>query len=195
VARKSRTRNLVLEALIDLIDAGDPKPTPRAVAERAEVAVRTMYNHFRLDELFVAAADRQVSRYGPLITIVPPSGPLGTRVTLIIRQRRHLFETVGPVLRASYARIPTSPELSEVLDRQRALLRLQLARTLGPEIQSHTTSARVVLSTLEALAGWQAWSTLRFACAHSARQAEQFMVFTISQVLGGVNPPRTRGSG
>ncbi len=184
VARGSHTRDQILEALIDLIDAGNPSPTSRLVAERAHVAVRTVYNHFSpLDELFVAAADRQVSRYGSVITIVPPSGPLEPRIKVITRQRRHLFEAVGPVLRASSGRVPTSVELTEILDRQSHLLRFQLARTLGPEIRAPGTPARTVLDNLEALTGWQSWSSLRFAIGYSAPRAEQSMLFTMARVL------------
>ncbi len=184
VARGSHTRDVLLEAMIALIDAGNPSPTGRLVAGRADVAVRTVYNHFpRLDDLFIAAADRQVSRYGSLITIIPPVGPAEPRIRVITGQRRRLFEAVGPVLRASSARVPTSPQLIEVLDRQRHLLRFQLARTLGPEIRRHETPVRMVLGTLEALAGWQSWSSLRFSGGHSAAQAERIMHFAIARLL------------
>ena len=185
-----------LEAMIALIDAGNPSPTGRLVAERAGVAVRTVYNHFpRLDDVFIAAADRQVSRYGSLITIIPPVGPAEPRIRVITGQRRRLFEAVGPVLRASSARVPTSPELIEVLDRQRHLLRFQLARTLGPEIRRHETPVRMVLGTLEALAGWQSWSSLRFGAGHSAAQAERIMHFGHRPtVCADVSSRRTRAS-
>ena len=84
------------------------------------------------------------------------------------------------MLRASSGRVPTSPELTEILDRQRHLLRFQLARTLGPEIRALGTPARTVLDNLEALTGWQSWSSLRFAFGYSAPQAEQSMLFTMA---------------
>ena len=185
VARGIRTRSLLMDAVIELIDGGSPTPTAREVAERAGVAVRTLYHHFgQLDLLFTGAADRQVSHYCSLVTTLPPHGPLEVRITVLARQRRLLFEAIGPVLQASSARMPATAALTDVLDRQRTLLRRQLARTLEPEIASRQPGSPMLLDTLTAVAGWQHWATLRGDSGHSAAQAEQAVVFTLMRVLG-----------
>lgn len=205
VARGSRTRALMLDSMIDLIDAGDPTPTAREVAERAGVAVRTLYHHFGcLDRLFTGAADRQVSHYRYLVTSVPPHGPLEVRIRALARQRRLLFEAIGPVLQASSARTPASTALTDVLDGQRSLLRQQLARTLEPELATLRPGPAMLLEALTTVSGWQHWAALRGESGHSAAQAEQAVVFTLLRILGSpvatavgsvtVSPAPTRGS-
>ncbi len=183
--RGSRTRSGMMDAVIELIDAGNPAPTARDVAEQAGVAVRTLYHHFRhLDDLFTRAADRQVTRHRSLITAVPPRGPLEFRVGVLARQRRQLFEAVGPVLQASYARVPLGAALTAVLDGQRGALRQQLDRTLAPELAAQGPLGPVLLDTLNANTGWQCWSMQRFELGHSAAQTERIMVFTVTRLLG-----------
>jgi TetR/AcrR family transcriptional regulator of autoinduction and epiphytic fitness len=182
--RAGRTRTLLIDALIDLIGEGNPSPTARQVVEQAKVTRRTLYHHFSgLDELFAGAAGRQASQHRSLITIVPPHGPVETRVKIIVRQRRHLFEAIGPVLQATYARMPASPDLTDVLDGQRKLLRFQLVRTLAPEIDGGGSKVPVMLATLDAVTGWQAWTTLRGEAGHSASQAEQILRVMIAGIL------------
>ena len=46
LARSQRTRAAVIDALVALCVEGDPSPTALRVAERAGVALRTVYGHF-----------------------------------------------------------------------------------------------------------------------------------------------------
>jgi TetR/AcrR family transcriptional regulator, regulator of autoinduction and epiphytic fitness len=174
-----------MDAVIELIDAGNPDPTARQVAQRADVAVRTVFHHFDgLGDLYYRAADRHVARFRSWIAVVPPRGPLEFRIVVIVRQRRRLFETIGPLLAASYGRVPATSALTGVLDGHRRVLRQQLATTLAPEIDSLGNLDTVLLDVLEAVSGWPQWSTLRFEARHSATQAERVMVFLVARVLG-----------
>ena len=185
VARGSRTRDALMDAVIQLIDAGHPTPTARQVAERTGVSVRTLYHHFgHLEALWTAAVERQLSHHRSLITAIPHRGPIGERIRILAHQRRRLFDVVGPVLRASEVRVPPSAALVDVLEHQRAILRDQVARTLAPELVVRGPEAPVVLDTLEAVTGWQHWNTLRCSFGYSAAQAERTVVFTVAQVLG-----------
>ncbi len=181
LARGLRTRNSIVEAMIELIESGNPRPTSREVADRAGVSVRVLFHHFEhVPGLYRRAVERQSSRSRSLIGIIPPNGPLDARIRAICRQRRQLFEAIGPVLRASEARDPGLPGgLSDL----RALLRQQLAVSLRPEILSHGGDAPLLLETLDLAAGWQNWTALRFEAGRSASQAEQVMVYTVTVLL------------
>jgi len=184
VARGIRTRSSIIEAMIDLIVEGHTEPTSRQVAQRAGVSVRLVFHHFGgLHQLFTSAAAHQASRSLSLIAILPPHGPPETRIVLICRQRRQLFEANAPLLRAAYARSPASTALTEALAGHRTLLRRQLDVTLGPEIDARGPQAPVVLDALDVAAGWRSWSALRFDAGHSAASAEQIMVFSVSRLL------------
>jgi AcrR family transcriptional regulator len=184
VARGIRTRSSIIEAMIDLIVEGNAEPTSRQVAHRAGVSVRLVFHHFGdLHHLFTSAAAHQASRSLELIGLLPPHGPVETRILLVCRQRRRLFEANAPVLRASYARSPASNAVTESLADQRIQLRRQLVITLGPEIDARGSLAPIVLDALDVAAGWHSWSALRFDAGHSAASAEQIVVFSVSRLL------------
>jgi len=184
VARGIRTRSSIVEAVIDLIVEGHAAPTSRQVAHRAGVSVRLVFHHFGdLHHLFSSAAAHQASRSLGLIGILPPRGPVKTRILLICRQRRQLFEANAPLLRTSYAGSPASTALAESLAGHRTLLRRQLDVTLAPEIDARGSEAPVVLDALDVATSWNSWSALRFDGGRSAAEAEQIMVFSVSRLL------------
>lgn len=184
MARGSRTRSFLLDATIDLIEGGNPNPGARQVAAHAGVSDRLIFHHFdNLDHLFTMAVERKASQFSALTTVIPARGPVDVRIRVIARQRRRLFEAVGPVFRASYARLPATAALTKVLTDQRRLLRHQLEVILRPEIAACGAEAPEALETLHVVTGWPCWSSLRFESGHSATQAERITVFTVGRVL------------
>jgi AcrR family transcriptional regulator len=184
LARGKRTRTIIADALIDLIDAGNPHPTTRQVAARAGVSLRTVFHHFNhVEILFRSAAGLHLSRHRRLVAAIPPHGPIESRIRATCHQRRELFEVIGPVLRVAYARAHGSPGLNAVLGQHRSRLRRQLAVTLGPELSARGRQAKALLDTLELTTSWQSWSALRFEAGHSASSAEQFMAFAVTRLL------------
>ncbi len=184
LARGIRTRTIIADALIDLIDNGNPYPSTKLVAARAGVAVRTVYNHFGdVEILFRSAAGLHLARHRSMVADISPGGPVVARIGAICHQRRQLFEAIGPVLRVAHARAQGSPSLDEILIQHRSRLRRQVARTLEPELAARGSQARVVLDAVELATGWQSWSALRFEAGHSATLAEQFMVFAVVKLL------------
>ncbi len=193
VERGRRTRTQIIEATIDLIEAGNPRPTSRQVAGQAGVSVRLVFHHFRrLAVLMRLAAEVQTARHRDCITMIPPGGPLPARVGAICRQRRTLFEATGPVIRAAQRSEPMSPRLEDLLAGQRALLRRQLATTLRPEIDAYDGGAERLLDVLEHTTGWQFWSSLRLEAGLSAPAAEQAMAATVIELLPRPRRPAGR---
>src|SRR3954447_22420453 len=78
-ARAQRTRDSVVDAVLDLVATGQTRPTAREIADAAGISVRSVYVHFDdLDDLFRAAADRHFPRprSPPLRAdgVAPPAG-------------------------------------------------------------------------------------------------------------------------
>jgi AcrR family transcriptional regulator len=181
VARGERTRTSIVEATISLIESGNPQPTSREVAIKAGVSVRLLFHHFEhVQMLYLGAAELQSSRTRSLIGIIPPYGPVGFRVATICHQRRQLFETITPVLRAALAR---TGNCTDPLADRRALLRHQLMVGLRPEILARGKNAPVLLESLDVAAGWQSWISLRVEARRSANEAERVMAYTIAGLL------------
>ena len=88
VARGERTRRALAEAMIVLIEEGDPLPTARRVAESAGVSLRLVFHHFDdLESILRAAVEIQEERHWRPIRPVAPTLPVHERVARVVRQR------------------------------------------------------------------------------------------------------------
>jgi TetR/AcrR family transcriptional regulator, regulator of autoinduction and epiphytic fitness len=184
LARGVHTRMTIVQAAVTLIDSGDNHPATSDVATRAGVSLRTVFRHFGdVEGLFCEVAYRQASRYQDLIPLLPPNGPVATRILATCRQRRQLFEVIGPVLRVAQDKTEGSPRFNQALAQHRARLLGQLTRTLGPEIDAHGSEVEVRLETLTVATGWRQWNMLRLDIGHSASSAERLLAFTVTCIL------------
>ena len=78
-ARAMRTRDLIVDATIALVDEGELRPTAPRVAERAGVSVRSVFQHFAdVEGLYAAVGDRVAERLQSLVLVVDPSAPVGS---------------------------------------------------------------------------------------------------------------------
>ena len=63
LVRDRRTRQALVQATLDLIQAGDIEPVSSAIATIAGVSSRTLHQHFiTLSDLYAASFDQAVSR-------------------------------------------------------------------------------------------------------------------------------------
>ena len=94
-ARKARTRQAIVSALLELLDEGVPEPTAAQIAERAGVAVRSIAQHFRTrEQLMLAIASQHVVRL-PDVPKKAPEGPLAPRLEVFVNGRVHELESSG----------------------------------------------------------------------------------------------------
>src|ERR1700723_1372281 len=81
LARSTRTRHAVVDALLDLLGEGDLRPTAARIAERAGVSLRLVFHHFDdLEAIYSELADRQAERVKPLTTPISSTTPFARRV-------------------------------------------------------------------------------------------------------------------
>src|SRR3954468_19451089 len=97
-ARADRTHRALMEAMLALLDGGDLRPTSAAIAERAGVSERTLFQHFPDREaLFRGAALPKAGRIGPLVEPLPgPEAPTDERLRAFVAQRALVLERVSP---------------------------------------------------------------------------------------------------
>jgi AcrR family transcriptional regulator len=170
--------------MIELIGDGISNPTVHQVARQAGVSDRLIFNYFDdLEDLFCQATELQAARHRSIVAAIPPNGPVAPRILGISRQRRELFEVIGPVLRVAYSRSQASPNLKAVLAHHRVMLRQQLTVTFRPEITARGGQAQIVLEVVDLATGWQNWNALRFDAGHTAPSAEKIMVFAVTTML------------
>lgn len=188
-ARRHRSRDLVVEALLELLDEGVVRPTAQQVAERSGVSLRSIFRIFDdVETLHAAAATQQLSRVRHLFVDVAAVGTVVERVTAMVAINARLYESVAPVRRAALRAAPESAPLRDQLARVRGWLRSEIERVFAAELADgeHESTA----SLLEVLMSFEAWDQLRMAQGLSATRAAEVVA---DGALGLLRTPPASG--
>jgi len=169
VQRSERSREAIVQAMLDLIGEGTLSPTAQQVAERADVGVRTVFRHFSdMDTLFATMNERLTEEVETLFVDKVQTGPRAERLDALVGRRRELFEKLAPFLRSSALQRARSAFLQTQHDRNVRSLRRDLRRWL-PELES---AAPEIADGLEMVLSFEAFSRLRSDQRLSARRAQ-----------------------
>ncbi len=153
-ARRHRSRDLAVDALLDLLNEGVARPTAQLVAERSGVSLRSIFRIFDdVETLHTEAAARQLERNRHLYVEVPAVGTLAERITAIVDQHDRLYEGVAPVRRAALRAAPDSAALRDQLALARAWVRAEIDRVFALELKRRDG----VLPALEVALSFEAW--------------------------------------
>jgi AcrR family transcriptional regulator len=184
VRRGAENRAALVEALVALYEEGELTPTATQIAQRAGVAVRSVYGHFGdVETLAAEVVERQVHVHGGLMDATPIAGALAQRVEQLVARRAELFEAVAPVRRAGMLHAHHSETIAANLRRLARRLRAQVAQTFASEIEGvGRARAAEVLDAADLLLSWEAWERLRAqqGCSPArARRALEVAVFRL----------------
>jgi len=185
-ARSERSRIVVADAMLALIDHGALRPTAAQIADAAGVSLRLVHHHFRDREaLFAAAAERQNQRMSRMVAPLDAGQPFPFRLGAFAKNRSSLLERITPVRRAALAEAVTSAFLSQSLGAFRKLKRQQTVALFATELAAisarHRGDTRAALC---AATSWSAWEELRSYQALSLVQSRRVLRRTIAQLLG-----------
>jgi TetR/AcrR family transcriptional regulator of autoinduction and epiphytic fitness len=180
-ARAERSRAAVVEALLELLDAGDVRPTAERIAARAGVSERTVFQHFRDREaLFEAAARRQYERVVPTLRPVSRELPLERRIAEFAAQRARLYETVSGVRRGAVLMEHESAAVAGRLQAVRRAKAEEVERVFAAELRDRPAAVRQAFA---AACAWTSWQGLRFHQGLSASEAEEAMKAALTGLL------------
>ncbi|HEY1356732.1 MAG TPA: TetR/AcrR family transcriptional regulator [Thermoleophilaceae bacterium] len=180
--RAERTRDAVVDALLELLDEGDVRPTAERIAERAGVSERSVFQHFGDREaLFEAAAQRQYERIVPTLRPVDPALPLAERIDEFTAQRARLYEKVSGVRRGAILIEHESATVADRLQRVRRAKVREVEKVFAAELAGRDQAVR---DALTAACAWTSWQSLRFHQGLSAARAREAMRAAIRGLLG-----------
>jgi TetR/AcrR family transcriptional regulator, regulator of autoinduction and epiphytic fitness len=176
----------VVEALIALLEEGDVQPTTAAIAARAGVAERTIFQHFPdRDALFLAVGERQRERLTDMWEPLARTGPFEERLDAFVDQRARILEVVTPVRRGALLMEPFSDAVSEGLGGFRKLKRREAERVFELELERLPAAERAtVAAALGAAVSWSAWEELRRHQGLSVQRARSAMRRAVAALLG-----------
>ena len=169
VQRSERSREAIVQAMLDLIGEGIASPTAQQVALRADVGVRTVFRHFSdMDTLFSKMNERLTDEVDALFVGDVQTGSLAERIDRLIDHRLQIFERLAPYLRSSAIQRARSSFLESQHDRNIRTFRQDLRRWL-PELESAPAE---MVEGLEMLLSFEAFDRLRSDQRLGMRRAE-----------------------
>jgi AcrR family transcriptional regulator len=188
LARTARSRLAICEACLDLIQEGVLQPSADAIAERAGLSRRSIFNHFAdLAELYDAVFEVGVQRCAPLLEEIPDDGPVGPRVERLAEVRSRFLEATAPFTRALSAQALMGPGAEQALRVSKGALRLhrrEVERLFGRELAGLPDAERDdVLEALSAAMAPLLWEHLRRSRGHAVARARAVMQRTLVAIL------------
>jgi AcrR family transcriptional regulator len=181
-ARRHRGRDLAVDALLDLLNEGVPRPTAQQVAERSGVSLRSIFRIFDdVQSLHMAASERQMSRVRHLFVDIVATGTLEERVQATVATTSRIYESVAPIRRAALRAAPESATLQLQLDRARGWLRAEIDRVFAEELDRFADPDRA--AAVEANLSFETWDQLRTGQGRSAARAAATISLTVLALL------------
>lgn len=184
VVQGTRIRQTLMQATLDLIQAGDNQPSPLAIVAIAGVAKQDLFRLFRtVDDLYAAAFDLAVSRTFDHEGRVDAEAPLPSRIELLVSDRVQVFEEWLPVWHFAKRLQGAAPALGARIGALRKMLRERLAEWFATELAALEPRTRdVVLDSLDDAFGLDSWLKLRQRPRLSAGRASQTWRFAAQTV-------------
>jgi AcrR family transcriptional regulator len=172
-AALDETRRRILQATVQLhAERGVTSTTFAMIAERADVAVPTVYNHFPTRADLIAACTGHIS------TQAPPLGPqifqdaldMEARLRALVRALFAYYSYRAPWLRWGVHEAVFVPELASLLERASDGRRQLIALALEPAFGKRTPPGLQALC--EVLLDFSAWQQLTTDPSLSSERAE-----------------------
>jgi TetR/AcrR family transcriptional regulator of autoinduction and epiphytic fitness len=185
VRRGAENRTALVEALVSLYEEGELEPTAAQIAQRAGVAVRSVYGHFGdVETLAAEVSERQWNVHRRLMDAEPIAGTMSERVDELVSRRAALFEAVAPVRRAALLHAHRSATIAANLHRLAQRLRAQVAKTFAPELDIvGRARTNQLLDAADLLLAWESWERLRTQQGCTPARARQVLSTALIRLL------------
>jgi len=191
--RSERTRQLIIEAFLELLTLTGRTPTASQIAERAGYSVRSIFERFSdLGALSLATADHAIAVGQSEATAHDVDGDRPTRIRSHVKIRALACEKWLPLW---HAMLETQDEVTELKTRivQVRLANLERLKLMyGPEFETLPEAEREqLLFALGALTSIESWNQMRDVYGLSIEAAQGVWRAAIDRLL----PPTPRAVG
>jgi AcrR family transcriptional regulator len=155
--RSERSRHLIIEAIIELVDEGFLIPTAQQVAERAGVGIRSVFRHFDdMDSIFETANNIIFESVKPLFVGGDRSGTLEVRILHATEQLTTGYESTRNFFLSGKVRMWNTPIVQKNYHLNQRRLQKELEDWI-PEILELTEQGK---QSAYALASFDYWHHL-----------------------------------
>jgi TetR/AcrR family transcriptional regulator, regulator of autoinduction and epiphytic fitness len=184
--RSDKTRQLIVDAWLSLVEEGQVEPTAQAVADRADVGRRTVFMHFQdLDSLQQRAAELHLHRIANLLVLPEAIGDFEDRLSRFVPTRVALFERATPLRRAAAHAQAKSVMANSIMAAADLSLGLDASRLFAEELMQLSEKIRpTVESALHVSTSWAAWNQLRARQQLDITTAAGVMAHQVRSLIG-----------
>ncbi len=157
-ARSERSRQAIIDAMLELVGEGVLVPTAQQVSERAGVGIRTVFRHFSDMESLYSATDAVVrEQYQDTFSGGDRAGSLEDRLLHAVEQHALAYEAIGKVFLATHAQLWRYQVVRDQYARTQRQIRADLDDWL-PELEDLPAVDR---EAVDAVASFETWHRLR----------------------------------
>ena len=156
--RSERSRQLIIDAMMALVEEGNLVPTAQQVADRAQVGIRSVFRHFTdMESLFTTSDEHMRETYENLFIGGNRDGTLAERIRHAVERHADAYEKLRLMILSTQAQIWKSAVLRKNYARNQRGLRKDLEDWL-PELKSLPAVER---EAVDAAASFETWHRLR----------------------------------
>jgi AcrR family transcriptional regulator len=179
-ARSKTSRDKIVAAVLQLIEAGDLSPSAARVAEVAGVGLRSVFRHFDdMDSLYQEVSERVSAQVMPLLREEVTGATWKERLLRIVERRTSIFERIHPFrLSASFKRFRSA----FLTEEYRRTLQLEAA-TVEALLPAHILDDAVSTRSIKVILSFQNWHALRFEQDLSIEEAREVVGRLLTDIL------------
>ncbi len=143
-ARRQRNLDTVLDVVLEMFAEDMMFPSIEQASKRSGLSLRSLYRYFADPDELVEAAIKRSQAQAIELSHLPQigQGPFTRRLADFVSMRLRLYETSGPMFRATIHNAATNPRVRDELHENRRLLRQQFELQFGPELAAMSSRAR-----------------------------------------------------
>jgi AcrR family transcriptional regulator len=183
--RSERTRQLIIDAYLAIVQETSAVPTAAQVAERAGYSVRSIFERFPdLGALRLAVTDQAIAEARTQAALRDTEADRATRLRSQVETRARTCEKWLPLWRVINGDQEPSPELLERLNLIRELVVRRVEHMFGPELQSLSeTDRRHTLIAIEGMTEFESWARMREHFGLSFEEACEVWICALDALL------------
>ena len=156
--RSAASRRRILEAMVDLIESGQPGPTAETVAMRAGVSLRTVFRHFEeMEKLHLEIASVVFERVRPILERPLDNKGWPASLPEFVARRAEFFEIMAPFKNA----IDVHRHRSRAIAAQHRRINVMSRDLLAAAVPPRLLADRERFELLSLLLSLEAWQRLR----------------------------------
>lgn len=179
--RSDRSRQVIVESMLYLIEQGNLTPTAQQVANHAKVGIRSVFRHFEdMEAIFKTADDLWRKGLDENLQTLDAQLPLAERIQQVAEQQGTSYENNNNILKSTATRRWKSSFLQQNYAIIQTKIRTDILRSL-PEIEQLSNNKK---EAILGILSFEYWDRLR---DHQSLSAEA-SIDLISELLQGLIP-------